>query len=119
MICVRCVRKSMNLQKGFAFFVGWPGHTWAHMGPSEPIWAIMGPWTIPVNRDDMGFYRPLSSRLKSVSVGSEHERYLTEKIFKKPTIVYDYPKDIKVLVFVWKPSIRCSRFHVLLYSYQT
>ncbi|NQU42965.1 asparagine--tRNA ligase, partial [bacterium] len=26
---------------------------------------------------------------------SEHERYLTEKHFKKPVIVYDYPRDIK------------------------
>ncbi len=26
---------------------------------------------------------------------SEHEKYLTGKIFKKPVIVYDYPKDIK------------------------
>lgn len=26
---------------------------------------------------------------------TEHERYLTEKIFKKPVFVYDYPKDIK------------------------
>ncbi len=26
---------------------------------------------------------------------SEHERYLTEKHFKKPVILYDYPKDIK------------------------
>ena len=26
---------------------------------------------------------------------SEHERYLTEKHFKKPVIVYDYPKQIK------------------------
>lgn len=26
---------------------------------------------------------------------TEHERYLTEKHFKKPVIVYDYPKDIK------------------------
>jgi asparaginyl-tRNA synthetase len=26
---------------------------------------------------------------------SEHERYITEKVFKKPVIVYDYPKDIK------------------------
>ncbi len=26
---------------------------------------------------------------------SEHERYLTEKIFKKPVIVYDYPEEIK------------------------
>jgi asparaginyl-tRNA synthetase len=26
---------------------------------------------------------------------SEHERYLTERYFKKPVIVYNYPKDIK------------------------
>ncbi|MBT3393773.1 MAG: asparagine--tRNA ligase [Waddliaceae bacterium] len=26
---------------------------------------------------------------------SEHERYITEEVFKKPVIVYDYPKDIK------------------------
>jgi len=26
---------------------------------------------------------------------SEHERYLTEKVFRKPVIVYDYPKIIK------------------------
>jgi asparaginyl-tRNA synthetase len=26
---------------------------------------------------------------------TEHERYLTEQVFKKPTFVYDYPKDIK------------------------
>ena len=26
---------------------------------------------------------------------SEHERYLTERHFKKPVIVHDYPKDIK------------------------
>jgi asparaginyl-tRNA synthetase len=26
---------------------------------------------------------------------SEHERYLTEKVFKKPVILYDYPAQIK------------------------
>jgi asparaginyl-tRNA synthetase len=26
---------------------------------------------------------------------TEHERYLTETVFKKPVIVYDYPKEIK------------------------
>ncbi len=26
---------------------------------------------------------------------SEHERFLTEKAFKKPVIVYDYPEEIK------------------------
>jgi asparaginyl-tRNA synthetase len=30
-----------------------------------------------------------------VDLQSEHERYLTEKKFKKPIIVYDYPKEIK------------------------
>lgn len=30
-----------------------------------------------------------------IDLQSEHERYLTEKKFKKPVIVYDYPKDIK------------------------
>jgi asparaginyl-tRNA synthetase len=28
-------------------------------------------------------------------IQSEHERYLTEKVFKKPVIVYNYPKAIK------------------------
>jgi len=26
---------------------------------------------------------------------SEHERYVTEQIFKKPTIIYNYPKEVK------------------------
>jgi asparaginyl-tRNA synthetase len=30
-----------------------------------------------------------------IDLQSEHERYLTEKKFKKPIIVYDYPKGIK------------------------
>lgn len=30
-----------------------------------------------------------------VDLQSEHERYLTEKKFKKPVIVHDYPKEIK------------------------
>ncbi len=30
-----------------------------------------------------------------VDLQSEHERYLTERHFKKPVIVYNYPKDIK------------------------
>ncbi|MCR5218210.1 asparagine--tRNA ligase [Treponema sp.] len=28
-------------------------------------------------------------------IATEHERYLTEKIFKKPVMVYNYPKEIK------------------------
>ncbi len=30
-----------------------------------------------------------------IDLQSEHERYLTEQKFKKPVIVFDYPKDIK------------------------
>ncbi|KAI5073313.1 hypothetical protein GOP47_0011326 [Adiantum capillus-veneris] len=30
-----------------------------------------------------------------IDLASEHERYLTEEVFKKPVIVYNYPKDIK------------------------
>ncbi|GMY36228.1 asparagine--tRNA ligase, cytoplasmic 1 [Fagus crenata] len=30
-----------------------------------------------------------------IDLASEHERYLTEVKFKKPVIVYNYPKDIK------------------------
>lgn len=30
-----------------------------------------------------------------VDLQSEHERYLTEKVFKKPVFLYNYPKDIK------------------------
>merc|ERR1712050_773618 len=30
-----------------------------------------------------------------MDLNSEHERYLCEKIYKKPTVLYNYPKDIK------------------------
>ena len=30
-----------------------------------------------------------------IDLQTEHERYITEKIFKKPVFVTDYPKDIK------------------------
>lgn len=30
-----------------------------------------------------------------IDLGSEHERYLTEKVTKIPTYIYNYPKDIK------------------------
>eukprot|EP00951_Prasinocladus_malaysianus_P015559 scaffold119556_cov55-Prasinocladus_malaysianus.AAC.1 len=30
-----------------------------------------------------------------IDLQSEHERYLTEEVYQKPTIVYNYPKDIK------------------------
>lgn len=30
-----------------------------------------------------------------MDMGSEHERYLAEKVFKQPVIVYNYPKEFK------------------------
>lgn len=30
-----------------------------------------------------------------LDMGSEHERYLCEKVFKAPIVVYNYPKDFK------------------------
>ena len=30
-----------------------------------------------------------------IDLQSEHERHLTEMVFKKPVIVFDYPKEIK------------------------
>ena len=35
---------------------------------------------------------------------TEHERYLTEKIFKKPVFVTDYPKDIKAFYMKMNPD---------------
>lgn len=35
---------------------------------------------------------------------TEHERYLTEKIFKKPVFVIDYPKDIKAFYMKLNPD---------------
>ena len=34
-------------------------------------------------------------RDRGTDLQTEHERYLTEQIFKKPVFVTDYPKDIK------------------------
>jgi asparaginyl-tRNA synthetase len=30
-----------------------------------------------------------------IDLATEHERYLSEEVFKMPVIVYNYPKDIK------------------------
>ncbi len=30
-----------------------------------------------------------------IDLGTEHERYLSEVVYKQPVIVYNYPKDIK------------------------
>lgn len=35
---------------------------------------------------------------------TEHERYLTEQIFKKPIFVTDYPKDIKAFYMKLNPD---------------
>ena len=35
---------------------------------------------------------------------TEHERYLTEKIFKKPVFVTDYPKEIKAFYMKLNPD---------------
>ena len=37
----------------------------------------------------------MSTREWGTDLQTEHERYLTEQIFKKPVFVTDYPKDIK------------------------
>lgn len=37
-----------------------------------------------------------------IDMSSEHERYLAERVFKSPVIVYNYPKDIKVGVLALK-----------------
>ncbi|CAA7388532.1 unnamed protein product [Spirodela intermedia] len=44
------------------------------------------------NVTDKKFENPVSW---GIDLASEHERYLTEVIFKKPVIVYNYPKGIK------------------------
>ena len=39
-----------------------------------------------------------------VDLATEHERYLSEKIFKKPVFVTDYPKDIKAFYMKLNPD---------------
>ena len=44
-----------------------------------------------------------------IDMSSEHERYLAERVFKSPVIVYNYPKDIKVGVLaLTKCNTVCS-----------
>lgn len=45
-----------------------------------------------LQREDAQFEYPVHW---GMDLQTEHERYLTEKIFKKPVFVSDYPKDIK------------------------
>jgi asparaginyl-tRNA synthetase len=39
-----------------------------------------------------------------LDLGSEHERYLTEKVYKKPVILTNYPKDIKAFYMKLDPD---------------
>ena len=45
-----------------------------------------------LSKADHGFEYPVSW---GIDLQTEHERYLTEKVFKRPVFVTDYPKDIK------------------------
>jgi len=45
-----------------------------------------------LEKSDQKFEFPVSW---GTDLQSEHERYLTEKVFKRPVIVFDYPKKIK------------------------
>lgn len=53
-----------------------------------------------------------------IDLSSEHERYLAERVFKSPVIVYNYPKDIKVAPFLdpgsWLSSSASSSHYLLL-----
>jgi asparaginyl-tRNA synthetase len=42
-------------------------------------------------------------------IQTEHERYLAETIFKKPVIVYDYPKEIKAFYMKQNPDGKTVR----------
>ena len=41
-----------------------------------------------------------------VDLQTEHERYLCEKIYKKPVFVKDYPKDIKAFYMKQNPDVK-------------
>jgi asparaginyl-tRNA synthetase len=40
---------------------------------------------------------------------TEHERYLTEEVYKKPVMVYDYPKEIKAFYMKQNPDGKTVR----------
>lgn len=44
-----------------------------------------------------------------IDLQTEHERYLTEKKFKKPVIVYDYPREIKAFYMKLNPDKKTVR----------
>ena len=37
-----------------------------------------------------------------VDLQTEHERYLTEQVYKKPIFLIDYPKEIKAFYFYYR-----------------
>ncbi|XP_053992673.1 asparagine--tRNA ligase-like [Hylaeus volcanicus] len=41
-----------------------------------------------------------------MDLGAEHERFITEIIFNKPVIVFDYPKDLKSFYMKQQPDMR-------------
>jgi asparaginyl-tRNA synthetase len=45
-----------------------------------------------LEKNNKAFEYPVSY---GVDLQSEHERYLTEQLYKKPVIVYNYPREIK------------------------
>jgi asparaginyl-tRNA synthetase len=44
-----------------------------------------------------------------IDLQSEHERYLTEKVFKSPVVLTDYPKDIKAFYMKRNPDGKTVR----------
>jgi asparaginyl-tRNA synthetase len=44
-----------------------------------------------------------------IDLQSEHERYLTEKVFKAPVVLTDYPKDIKAFYMKLNPDGKTVR----------
>ena len=39
-----------------------------------------------------------------IDLATEHERYLAEEVYKKPVVVYNYPKDIKAFYMRLNPD---------------
>ena len=39
-----------------------------------------------------------------MDLGSEHERFLCEKVFKKPVVLMNYPKEIKSFYMKLNPD---------------
>lgn len=54
-----------------------------------------------LKKSDKEFQYPVSW---GIDLQTEHERYLTEEIFKKPVFVTDYPKDIKAFYMRMNPD---------------